>query len=47
MGKKIFLHIRFGLRVYIVDAKNGIFAIFSALAISKKARVHNNQEYDI
>ncbi len=34
--KKIFLHIRFGLGVYIVGAKYGIFAIFSALAISKK-----------
>ncbi len=34
--KKFFLHIRFGLGVYITDAKNGIFAIFSALAISKK-----------
>ncbi len=33
--KKFFLHIRFGLGVKIVDAKNGIFAVFSALAISK------------
>ncbi len=31
------LHVSFGLRVYIVDAKNGIFAIFYALAISKNA----------
>ncbi len=31
-----FLYIRFGLGVYIVDAKNGIFPIFSAFAISKK-----------
>ncbi len=35
MAKKFFLHIRFGLRVYLVDAKNRIFAIFSAPAISK------------
>ncbi len=34
--EKIFLHIRFGLGFYITDAKNGIFAIFSAFAISKK-----------
>ncbi len=34
--KKFFLHISFGLGVYIADAKNGIFAIFSGLAISKK-----------
>ncbi len=33
--KNFFLHIRFGLGVCIVDAKNRIFAIFSALAISK------------
>ncbi len=33
--KNFFLHIRFGLRVYIVDAKNRTFAIFSAPAISK------------
>ncbi len=33
--KTFFLHIRFGLRVYIVVAKNGIFTIFSALATSK------------
>ncbi len=34
--KKIFfLHISFRLRVYIFDAKNGIFTIFSALGISK------------
>ncbi len=37
MEKNIFFHIRFGLAVYIVDAKYGIFMIFSALAISKKA----------
>ncbi len=30
--KKFFLYIRFGLGVYIVHAKDGIFAIFSALA---------------
>ncbi len=35
-GKTFFLHIRFGLGVYIIDAKNGIFPIFSALAMSKK-----------
>ncbi len=34
-SKKCFLHIRFGLRAYIVDAKNRIFAIFSVPAISK------------
>ncbi len=33
--KNFFLYIRFGLGVYIVDAKNGIFTIFSALAISR------------
>ncbi len=34
--KIFFLHIWFGFGVYITDAKNGIFAIFSALAIFKK-----------
>ncbi len=37
--KNFFLHIRFGLGVYIVRAKNGIFLIFSALAISKKVLI--------
>ncbi len=37
--KKFLLHIRFGLGVYIADAKNGIFAIFSALAIPKKVLI--------
>ncbi len=36
MENNFFLHIRFGLGVYIVHAKNGIFAIFSELAICKK-----------
>ncbi len=36
MENNFFLHIRFGLGVYIIDAKNGIFPIFSALAMSKK-----------
>ncbi len=35
MTEKKVLYLRFGLGVYIVDAKNRIFAIFSALAISK------------
>ncbi len=34
--KRIFLYIRFGLGVYIVHAKNGIFAIFYALASISK-----------
>ncbi len=33
--KNFFLHISFGLGVYIVHAKNGIFAIFFALAVPK------------
>ncbi len=33
LKKNVFLHIRFGLGIYIVDAKNGIFALFSALTI--------------
>ncbi len=36
MENNIFLYISFGLGVYIVDDKNGIFPIFSAFAISKK-----------
>ncbi len=35
MGNNFFLHVRFGLGSYIVHAKNGIFPIFSALAVSK------------
>ncbi len=41
LKKKFFLRIRFGLGVYIVDAKNRIFAIFSALAISKKVIIYD------
>ncbi len=39
--KKFFLHIRFrfGLRVYIVDDKNEIFTIFSALAMCKNVMI--------
>ncbi len=33
--EKFFLHIRFGLQVYTVDAKKRIFTILSALAISR------------